>query len=219
MTAKSNKSLNIFLTGYTIFLTAGIITLANINKGDIVIFLNKNATNSLDIFFQVITLLGLGGFFTIPVVIYLFKRFYISIAGLLSLGFTGLFTFLFKQVAFPGALRPTAYLQHGELTHFIEGFDYHKINSFPSGHTMTAFALFAFLTVIVNKKWAAPIFLTFAILTSISRMYLLQHFLLDVVVGSAIGLLCTWLGLFITKAVFKNNCTIMEGNIFTVFKK
>jgi membrane-associated phospholipid phosphatase len=69
------------------------------------------------------------------------------------------------------------------------------INSFPSGHTITAFALAAFLS-----QWTAHrpiliiIWLILAGSVGLSRIYLLNHFATDVAAGACIGWLIGLLG-------------------------
>lgn len=62
-------------------------------------------------------------------------------------------------------------------------------NSFPSGHTTSAFALLVFLTVFVfpkNNKIVSLLF-ALAILVGISRLYLAAHFFRDIYLGSIVG--------------------------------
>ncbi len=63
--------------------------------------------------------------------------------------------------------------------------------SFPSGHTMAAFALFSLLTLMAGRKYArwGLAFAMLAILVGISRIFLVQHFLVDVLAGALLGLL------------------------------
>ena len=62
----------------------------------------------------------------------------------------------------------------------------HSFFSFPSGHTVSAFALFAFFAFLSKNKYGF-IWLIFAVLTAFSRIYLCQHFLIDTFAGSVIG--------------------------------
>jgi membrane-associated phospholipid phosphatase len=58
--------------------------------------------------------------------------------------------------------------------------------SFPSGHTLSAFALYTLLAYMLPNRWQIPL-LTVALAVGISRMYLGQHFLEDVLAGALIG--------------------------------
>lgn len=193
-----NKAVFTFLIGYAIVLFVGLVFLFIYAKGDFVLFMNNKASEFYDSFFMFITLLGLGGVFVLPILFALFVRYSYAIAGVIALALTGLFTYLFKQVLFNGMPRPTAFFKNNELQHFIEGFEYHGHNSFPSGHTMTAFALVLFVAIIVNRKaWSIPL-LILGVLIGVSRVYLLQHFLMDIVAGSFLGVICTILGFWIS---------------------
>lgn len=80
----------------------------------------------------------------------------------------------------------------------------------PSGHTAIAFAIATVLIIMQkNKKWQLPI-LAAAILVGYSRIYLAQHFLLDILIGAFTG--CS-IGLF---AVYLSKNT---GRIKNTFKK
>lgn len=65
-------------------------------------------------------------------------------------------------------------------------------NSFPSGHSQTIWAIMIALLLIYPRYDAA--YLALAILVSLSRMLTGAHYLSDVVMGSALGILLTvWL--------------------------
>jgi membrane-associated phospholipid phosphatase len=71
----------------------------------------------------------------------------------------------------------------------MEDFNYNAgSNSFPSGHTLSAFALYGFLAFSSkNKTVSTVLLLALAVLVAISRVYLLQHFLQDILMGSVLG--------------------------------
>lgn len=111
-----------------------------------------------------------------------------------SYGVTSIFAQIIKPLF--DAPRPKLYFsdQLGKI-HFVPGVDILSRNSFPSGHTVTAFSavvVFAYLSK--NKNWP-PLFLLLAILIGYSRMYLSQHFFEDVTAGSVFGVFITvfWL--------------------------
>lgn len=60
-------------------------------------------------------------------------------------------------------------------------------NSFPSGHSVSAFTAALVLTYVAQKKWWGFLLLLIAVLIAYSRMYLSEHFLIDVTAGSALG--------------------------------
>jgi membrane-associated phospholipid phosphatase len=92
--------------------------------------------------------------------------------------------------------RPKLYF-HDQLNriHFVKGEYIDMRDSFPSGHTVTAFSLAVILTYWSKNKAWGPVFLLLAICVGYSRMYLSEHFFEDVVPGSVIGFVLTvfWL--------------------------
>lgn len=77
--------------------------------------------------------------------------------------------------------------------------------SFPSGHTMSAFALYSILALMLDRRyqhWGVA-FALLAILVGVSRVFLVQHFLADVLSGATLGLLVGWAVWDITN--FKRN--------------
>ncbi len=63
--------------------------------------------------------------------------------------------------------------------------------SFPSGHTITAFAV-AWTLGLFLPKWRIPLFLM-AFLVAVSRIVVGAHYPADVIAGAAVGLAAAWL--------------------------
>ncbi|MES2060633.1 MAG: phosphatase PAP2 family protein [Bacteroidota bacterium] len=103
--------------------------------------------------------------------------------------------------------RPKAYFA-AELDkiHFVKGLYILTVHSFPSGHTVTAFSAGVVITYLAkNKAWGLVLLLV-ALMVGYSRMYLSQHFFEDVTVGSAVGVLVTFLWLsYIDRKPFINS--------------
>lgn len=78
------------------------------------------------------------------------------------------------------------------LLHFVPNVDVHSFHSFPSGHTATMFCFAVLLSLLLRKRWISIVLLVLAVLVGYSRIYLLQHFLMDVAVGAAVGVIVTW---------------------------
>jgi membrane-associated phospholipid phosphatase len=95
-----------------------------------------------------------------------------------------------KKIVFDGSPRPLKYFEHSTFQyHVIKGLDIHSYNSFPSGHTTTAFAMFGLLAFLDQKKSRGWVWLFLGILAGYSRVYLFQHFVEDVFAGSLVGTL------------------------------
>lgn len=83
----------------------------------------------------------------------------------------------------------------------VSGVGLHHWHSFPSGHTQTFFVCATVLALLLAggellregpawmKKWLPVVLLFIAALGGYSRIYLSQHFMLDVAVGSFIGMI------------------------------
>lgn len=152
--------------------------------------INETWTYSQDVLFRNITNLG-DGLFSILVIIgmSLFISYRNTIIGLLSFSISGLASIFVKRVLAPESLRPASIFDKNVL-HFADGVKINYINSFTSGHTATAFALFMFLAYVCYKrKYQQVIFGITACLVAYSRVYLSQHFMIDVLFGAIIGML------------------------------
>ncbi len=185
---KSQSQISPFLFFNISWLVIGAILILLIAKGDLVLFLNKNHSVIADILFKYGTFLGTGWSLLILIIITFFLRFKYSIISLIALINNGLLSYLFKHVLFNNTLRPTHFFPKEAFYHFIDGFSYHGYHSFPSGHTMTAFTICTLLTLWFPNRWMAIACSFFALFVGISRMYLLQHFWIDVYFGGLLGI-------------------------------
>lgn len=130
--------------------------------------------------------------FAILAVLFFFQRYsaglLIGLGGFLTLGLGQL---LKRSFGYP---RPVRFLRENGLpeTLFapIEGVDIHSgFTSFPSGHTFGAFVLFGLVALLLPKKqaWLIVLLAGLALLVGISRIFLVQHFLMDVAAGAWCG--------------------------------
>ena len=96
----------------------------------------------------------------------------------------------------------------------VDGVEIHEIYSFPSGHTNSIFVLGTIMTLLLkNKRWGI-FFFGLAMATTISRMYLFQHFFVDVYVGGLIGILLSLLTFYwINKTNLKNKPRLQKSLI------
>src|SRR5205814_9807665 len=75
--------------------------------------------------------------------------------------------------------RPSVAITDSSLIHTVEGIELHTSYSFPSGHTTTAFTIFLIACLLIKNKWVVPVGFMSALLVGYSRVYLAQHFPLD----------------------------------------
>lgn len=145
-------------------------------------------SSASDFIFKYITHLGDGlvAVFSVVLLFTLQKRFW-ALYFLVGYAFSGLVAQLFKQLL--PMLRPKGFFeQMGEKVREIEGITVHTQNSFPSGHTTTAFLLATMICLAGGKRWSY-LALLLAILVGYSRVYLSQHFPVDVLAGAFLGTL------------------------------
>ena len=174
------------------FALAGLCVLSIVvHKGTDVLYINGAHTPWMDQLFKNITNLGEGHVFIPIFIATLFIRFQYSLACVLTLVSHALISTLCKQVIFPDMLRPKGVLSH-DLLHFIPGVEVYSTHSFPSGHTMTAFGAAIFLALLSRNALIGFATLFLALLVGCSRIYLLQHFLMDVAAGALIGAFTTY---------------------------
>ncbi|MGZ5285965.1 MAG: phosphatase PAP2 family protein [Flavisolibacter sp.] len=167
-------------------------------KEEAFLHINKYNHPALDKLFQYWTYLG-DGIIWVPLFVYVlaFKRkFFIAI--LASLIICTFITHFLKRVVFADELRPVLALGK-EKIHIIEGFKPHTNNSFPSGHTSTAFTLALLLAYLAKNRFWVFFFPVVAFFVGYSRVYLAQHFVTDVFAGMLIGIVSSYLSLLVYK--------------------
>ncbi len=171
---------------YFALLFGSLLLLLFIEKGEEVIWLNQFYNDSMNWIFKWSTKLGevwVGIIIGIAILLkYPFRSF---CAFIIVLVLESILVQFFKNVLFSDAVRPKIFLEEHSLR-FVEDLYINTMHSFPSGHTAASFVFFTFLALLADPKWK-PWLLIFPLLTGLSRIYLAQHFLLDVVVGSIIG--------------------------------
>lgn len=180
-----------FIGGYIIVLLHASMLLLFTNSESVSLFANSIHNPFFDVFFKYITHLG-EGWFAVPACLFLFyknKKWGIA-ASIISISST-LITQFNKHYVFENAHRPALVLKDFKLN-FVDGVEVLNYYSFPSGHTTFAFAIFTCFAFIYQKPLQQLFFLFCALLVAFSRIYLLQHFLRDTIVGSIIGFLCAF---------------------------
>lgn len=181
-----------FFSGMVQFLLFGAILLLLMETGAFVWFFSRHRSEVLDFLFLYGTKLGEPIGFIAAALMLLLVRFRHAVA----------IPFLALSVAVVALLsklyfahdRPFAYFEKlgiaGQLN-LVEGVKVRSDpTSFPSGHTMAGFALFAFVAFCApHKKAGGLLFFLMALTIGVSRIYLVQHFFKDVYLGAFLGVL------------------------------
>ncbi len=194
----------VFLTLSLMLVVALGLVILFIPKGELHLLLCDRHTAGRDFFYSHITDLAAYFPYIVCLLLLLFSRIGDGIFGFNALLFSGLVTQCCKR--FANTPRPLTWFAQNmpdvQLP-LTEGVDMNYWYSFPSGHATSFFAL-AFILSIVATRWlsnktaslsAAAQFLCFAFaaLGCYSRLYLSQHFAIDILVGILIGILITML--------------------------
>jgi membrane-associated phospholipid phosphatase len=108
-----------------------------------------------------------------------------------------------KNLIWPNVNRPIASDIPISKIHTVPGVEVHTYNSFPSGHTATAFTLFLITVYLFPNKNVLVLGGIYAIVCAYSRIYLGQHFPLDIAGGIIAALLSVTLSIYFRKKLFK----------------
>lgn len=170
---------------FLLLIIIGLVLLITKEKLHFHLLINSYHNSFFDVFFKYATYLGDGIMFPIVIAfLLLFKKKYATafiISGILTL----IISYVLKNWVFIDCARP--YEIFGDKLHVIEGVKMRRWHSFPSGHTTAAFSLFMLAVFYVKKRIGQMTFFTIAIIAGLSRIYLSQHFLQDVIGGAILG--------------------------------
>jgi membrane-associated phospholipid phosphatase len=184
-----HKNPAFFLGFICVLMPATLFLLIDGNSASFLL-LNTYHPSLLNNFFIAYTFVGNGLFAICLIAIYFFaiKKKQEALILLYAFLSSGIIVQIVKNLF--NSPRPKLFFGNHYPSFFINGIQFCYNNSFPSGHTATAFAIATTVVLLSkNKKIQVPVLLL-AILVAYSRIYLGQHFLLDVLVGSSIGIIC-----------------------------
>lgn len=183
------KSYSLFYVLSLLFILVGLGSLLAFSSGDLIYWFNNRQNEELNFIFSKATLMGewIGGTIVFSMLLFFFKYKY-AILFLISILITSLTSQFLKQVVYPDKKRPAAFY---EDLNEIPNIKKHKLYSFPSGHTTAAFTFFSFIAFAGRRKYWQFIAFFMASSVGISRVYLGQHFVIDVVAGAVLGSMLT----------------------------
>jgi len=188
----------LFFSVYLAFALIGLGIILYYEKATGFKILNPYHHLGLNLFFSLFTYLGDGAFaMSVGLIFLLFKQRRICLLVWSSYILSGLIAQALKY--FITELRPGSYPGLSDYQYFIQDVTLRGSQaSFPSGHTTTAFALAAVLAFWYKDKRISILLLLLAVMVGYSRIYTGNHFMIDVLGGSIIGIasaIVCWLAL------------------------
>lgn len=163
-----------------------------INKENTLLFINGSNSDFLDLFFKKITWFGEGIMILISVLLLVFKKYKWLFIFLVAFILHVFFIQFNKQILFNHLNRPLSYMtavDKADLLHLVDGLIIHKKVSFPSGHTTNISFTSTFIALLFKRKRLSVFLAVFAFTVGISRVYLAQHFFIDIYFGYLFGFL------------------------------
>jgi membrane-associated phospholipid phosphatase len=213
------KNNAIILSFYSLVLMILFYFLANYGKVQIHLYLNQLVGNKLiDNLFYYITYLGDGGVAPVLLLIIMFYNVRLGICCTASFLLATLISTTLKYGFYDDEIRPWSLFQwyYKVPIKYVDTSILTLFHTFPSGHATQAFAIFIGLAFYVQKNLNKLLFLSLAILTAFSRVYLSQHWLIDITVGSLIGTLTALILFYFI--IYKNKLQNFNKPLVKVFK-
>ena len=179
------------------------LALLYIPKADLHLLLCNRHTPAYDIFFRYYTHVAEWFPYVLCVSLLLFGRVGNGLFASAAMVFSSLTTQICKHLI--NAPRPVTWFAENIpdiRLPLVEGVEMNYWHSFPSGHTTSFFALAFVASILITKRLTAhgltgvagllqALLFLLAALGGYSRIYLCQHFALDVFAGVMVGLLIT----------------------------
>lgn len=189
--------------------------------GDGILWFANRRSDLLNFFFTHTTTLGEEWPYFLLLIVLLFYKFkeaiLVPILGILVPSVSGMLKSLFSQ---PRPMRYFTDLGVFDSINTIEGVVlYSGHTSFPSGHTISAFAVLGFVAFVFHRqKWVGFLMIFLAISVAFSRVYLIQHFLIDVSAGAFIGCGIAYIVSLLSLRLDKSKATWLVKNLLSLNK-
>ncbi len=199
-----NRTLSVYATAYFILLMVVFGLLYIYPKLELHLLLNSYHTSIQDTFFKYYTMMAEGPIYVLALLPIFWKKLKLTIFFALCELSGGATLQILKHTI--STERPISAFEHlhNMVLPLVDGVDLHYSNSFPSGHASTFFIFSTCCALLlayhfrrrakkhIIREWilfnlALLILLSLAALGAYSRIYLSQHFLVDVCIGSIIG--------------------------------
>lgn len=182
----------VFFGGMALLLLVGLLWIAATPKGALIFWFSAHRSAWANAFFSLATKGGEWVGLMLVLLILLWFKFRWGLALLAMTPAVSLVANLAKGLF--RQPRPGRYFRElgiWEQINTVPGIEVHQgLTSLPSGHTMAGFAFFGLLAFCLsNKHGAALAAFAAACTVGLSRIYLVQHFEEDVLLGAVLGVL------------------------------
>ena len=214
------KTVYIYIIAYLVLLIAMLGLLYAYPKPELHRLLNSHHTSLQDSFFKYYSVLAEWPLYVLAALPLLWKKPKMTVFFAICELTGGIFVQILKHLF--RADRPIMVFENypDMVLPLVEGVDMHHSNSFPSGHTSTFFMFATCCVIILAYHYVRSVqphdlktkfgfnasllaLLALAALGGYSRVYLSQHFLSDVCVGSIIGFVTPFLMYYLLKNKLK----------------
>ena len=187
-----------YFAGYFLLFLAMLVALLLVPKSELHLWLNGLHTPFLDGCMRTITYFAQWPLYLIALLLFCRRYSMLAYYAISEVAAAALVQVLKHSFNMP---RPVTVFGNDPAFQqiIVEGVRMHNWHSFPSGHTQTFFVFFTVLVIVLpalckNQSAAlrtliALVALLLAALGAYSRIYLSQHFLMDVCAGSCIGVM------------------------------
>lgn len=179
---KDNKLSYVMLGMF--WLVAAVVLLVAA-KGDSVLYVNELKTPVWNYTFMVFTRMGETEVSVVVCLVFLLMQWKKGLFLTASIIINSLIVQFLKRMVFSDLKRPK--LMFGDMIHDIQGFELHTGLSFPSGHTTAGMTVFFALSLLTQNKMAKLVLIGVGLMVGASRVYLGQHYLMDVYAGSLLA--------------------------------
>jgi len=209
-----------FIGVFAIYLLLGGFSFIIYVQGAEILFLNEHHTLWWNRFFVFFTSLAEPVVLTALALVLLFFRFKYFLVYIIDISLVGVIVTFMKLEVFDDRVRPFMFFKNLHQLHWIEGVPVLMDHSFPSGHTTVAFAVCFLLAIYLRRTWLSMILLIVAMLVGLSRIYLMEHFWIDVYFGSLIGILITLLTyIVLQKRLIHSDSRVMNWSLYERYFK
>lgn len=187
----------VFFILWMLALIGASILVCNYSNYGLQVVLNQFHSPFFDTFFFYLTKLAEGILAVLLLLFALTKSKAHIFSLLLAWCSATLFTQSLKKLVFNHIPRPAFVFQDYANWHWVEGVKLNYFASFPSGHTTEIFVLMTVWALWSKNNYIGVFAFCIAALVAYSRVYLSQHFMLDLIAGSTVGVFFSCLSVFV----------------------